>query len=898
MSERKLLKVFLCHASEDKPTVRDLYKRLDAEGWIDAWLDKEKLLPGQDWKMEIEKAVEEADVVIACISSHSVTKEGFIQKELRYILEQALEMPQGTIFVIPLKLNDCETPRSLHAWQWVDYFPVPQRARAYERMLISLRQRAETLGVFSQSAGGASQEPLSVAQAPMPVPLISDTQDTDSTDGWTRSLRPEARPHAFVLMPFGKKELPDGSLYDFNAIYSQVIRPAVEAAGFECFREDEETDSGDIRTDMFQELLLADICIAEMSVSDANIFYKLGIRHAFRKRGVVHILAGQSPMPFEAFNVPTISYHLTMAGLPDPKFLEKDRGGISRALRDAWASDPNAVHSPIYNLLNGLAEPDRKMLRTPLATGFWREYVWWKERVTVAQRQRRIGDILLLTEEIQNPLIKEEAIQEAGQALKYLGRHDLALTLYRKGLELNPSNLYFRREEAFNLARLARLEEAIRLIGAILDDHPENTESIAYLARLYKEKWLHSWQDKEDAESRRQAAFAACDLLIQSFEIYLKSFLANPNAFYPGMNAATLGAILMPLAEQFDDPQEPDPDVRDVREKLPSLNGALELLLEEKAEEEKADYWTILSLAELRVLTAKSTLQVARAYRKAVSAAHENPFLLQASLQQLEILKSLNIRLEFVQAGMNVLLEELRRMGQSVEPEDARREKAKQEGRVFLFAGYMVSNPQKKDDHFPAEKEDELRAAIDALLERYKAGPDDLAVTTGFDAGSEILFGEACVERRIPVQVYFPVSEAPYVRDFVAPAGDAWTDRFYRLRSHPLVSQYFQSDSVGLPKEGDNVHERNNRWALYSALARGIDNVRLIAVWDGKAERSRDLDARLVKHMVDLMHDTGGIVEQIDPSKLTLQLKTLDMHPQGATSPSVKTKKSSKSSGS
>ena len=72
-----------------------------------------------------------------------------------------------------------------------------------------------------------------------------------------------------------------------------------------------------------------------------------------------------------------------------------------------------------------------------------------------------------------------------------------------------------------------------------------------------------------------------------------------------------------------------------------------------------------------------------------------------------------------------------------------------------------------------------------------------------------------------------------------------------------------------MPKEGDNVHERNNRWALYSALVRGVDKVRLVAVWDGKSESSKDLDARLVKHMVDLMRDTGGMVEQINPSKLS-----------------------------
>jgi hypothetical protein len=99
-------------------------------------------------------------------------------------------------------------------------------------------------------------------------------------------------------------------------------------------------------------------------------------------------------------------------------------------------------------------------------------------------------------------------------------------------------------------------------------------------------------------------------------------------------------------------------------------------------------------------------------------------------------------------------------------------------------------------------------------------------------------------------------------------------DRFFRMRNHPRVDEYYQPDRVGLPKEGDNLHERNNRWALYSALAYGIDNVRLVAVWDGKNEPSADLDSRLVKHMVELMRDAGGRIEQIHPHKLARYTQT------------------------
>src|SRR5512141_1313450 len=116
MPEHRKLRVFLCHASQDKPIVRELCQRLGAEGWIDPWLDEEKLLPGQDWDLEIEKAVEAADVVIVCVSNRSVSKEGYVQKEIRKVLDIALEKPEETIFIIPLRLDECELPRRLRTW--------------------------------------------------------------------------------------------------------------------------------------------------------------------------------------------------------------------------------------------------------------------------------------------------------------------------------------------------------------------------------------------------------------------------------------------------------------------------------------------------------------------------------------------------------------------------------------------------------------------------------------------------------------------------------------------------------------------------------------------------------------------------------------------------------------
>ena len=716
----------------------------------------------------------------------------------------------------------------------------------------------------------APQEPGQPAQASpqsQPAPVVKTLQP--DKEPAAPSIHPEVRPHAFVIMPFGKKKGADGSIYDFNAIYSHVIKPALEIAGFEPFRADEETASGDILTDMFQELLLADLCIADMSIDNANVFYELGIRHAFRKRGVVHIQAGRAYMPFDVFNVRTIPYHITTEGVPDPTFLEKDKTAISRVARDTWASDIDAIHSPIFTLLDGLVEPDRKSLETPLATGFWREYNEWKGRLAVAERQKRIGDILLLSEEIRNPLIKEEAIGEAGLALKNMGRFELALAQYRKALEVNSRNLTFRREEAFCLNRMGKVDEAILKIESLLEDRPRDTETVAYLGRIYKEMWIDSWRWIEDKKLRLRTAFDSYHWLLKSFQTYLRGYRLDLNEFYPGVNALTLGTIIVHLADQYEDHAHPDPEIQEVRELLGELRDSLIFALETKTKAENADYWAFISLGELLALTAEITQQVSRAYRKALTASRGNQFRLQSSLAQLEMLRALDMRGEFVQAGIDVIHEELKRIRKDLYGEEEETGKSdasgQQEGMVFLFTGYMVNNGRKQEVQFPPEMEEQIQAAIDALLEKYHAGSRDLAVTTGMDSGSEILFVESCVKRGIPVQAYFPLFEGSYVRDFVS---DGWQERFYKLRNDPLVAELYQPDCVGLPREGDNVHERNNRWALYSALARGIDKVRLIALWDGKAEAPKDLDARLVKHMVDLMRDMGGIVEQINPAKL------------------------------
>jgi len=159
------LRVFLCHSSNDKPTVRELYQKLRAEAWIQPWLDEEEIYPGQDWNFEIEKAVESADVIIVCLSKGSTTKEGYVQREIRIALDYANYKPEGTLYVIPVRLEECEPPRRLLTWQYADYFE-GQRERAFQRLLVSLKRRADALELQFEASSPKAEEKLVVEKQP------------------------------------------------------------------------------------------------------------------------------------------------------------------------------------------------------------------------------------------------------------------------------------------------------------------------------------------------------------------------------------------------------------------------------------------------------------------------------------------------------------------------------------------------------------------------------------------------------------------------------------------------------------------------------------------------------------------------------------------------------------
>src|SRR5207302_334962 len=171
--------------------------------------------------------------------------------------------------------------------------------------------------------------------------------------------------HVFVAMPFGNKEG-----IDFNKIYSDLIKPALESVGLEVFRADEELRAGNIRIDMFQELLLADLVVADLSIDNPNVWYELGVRHALRPRGVVQIQGKREHLPFDIYVDRVLRYHVK-DGTVDPAKLSDDKAKLTEVVTATLNAWRGRKVSPVYQLLPSLEAPSWKRLRTGDINEFW-----------------------------------------------------------------------------------------------------------------------------------------------------------------------------------------------------------------------------------------------------------------------------------------------------------------------------------------------------------------------------------------------------------------------------------------------------------------------------------------------------------------------------------------------
>jgi hypothetical protein len=176
-------RIFLAHAHDDKLEVRKLYTELKARGF-DPWLDEVDLMPGQIWKVEIRKAIRQAAVFLACLSSRSVEKVGYVQNEFRLALSEFGKRPPGSIFLVPVRLDKCDVPDlqipdfglSLQDIQWVDLW----QEGGFDRLV----------GAIEHAFDAAALPKPSQEQAPTVIPAREQVAEHRAKEETRERARP------------------------------------------------------------------------------------------------------------------------------------------------------------------------------------------------------------------------------------------------------------------------------------------------------------------------------------------------------------------------------------------------------------------------------------------------------------------------------------------------------------------------------------------------------------------------------------------------------------------------------------------------------------------------------------------------------------------------------------
>jgi TIR domain-containing protein/uncharacterized protein DUF2252 len=179
----RTLRVFVCHASEDKAAVARLCDQLSAEG-IDCWFDIRSLVPGANWEQEIQKTIRRSDSALVCLSKRVKSKKTFLQTEIRLVLDAAAAQSHPSSFVFPVLLEACDLPRKLRKWQAVNV----TKRKGLHALLAAFR--AVSAGLPGVAAPGDSSAERDWEPPRVRRKLRDIIQSTRDYERWLRKLTP------------------------------------------------------------------------------------------------------------------------------------------------------------------------------------------------------------------------------------------------------------------------------------------------------------------------------------------------------------------------------------------------------------------------------------------------------------------------------------------------------------------------------------------------------------------------------------------------------------------------------------------------------------------------------------------------------------------------------------
>jgi tetratricopeptide (TPR) repeat protein len=377
----------------------------------------------------------------------------------------------------------------------------------------------------------------------------------------------------FVLMPFGTKTDPSsGVTIDFDDVYRQIIRPAIEAADLRPIRADEEQVGGIIHKPMYERLILCEYAVADLTTANANVYYELGIRHAVRPWSTVLIFADGVRLPFDLGPMRGLAYHLDDAGaVSDPA---ADQAKLAEQLR---AARKETTDSPLFQLLTDLPQPDISHLKTDVFRDRV-EYASDVQEQLAEARDQGVEAVRQVREELGDLDNHESAVVvDLLLSFRAVGAWDEMVALVEQMPPALARATLVREQYALALNRAGQGEKAERVLLDLIAERGPSSETYGILGRVYKDRW----------EAARTAGnkLLARGLLDKAIDAYIKGFESDWRDAYPGINAVQLMELRQP----------PDPR----REKLLPV---VTYSVQRRIDSTQPDYWDHATLLELAVL--------------------------------------------------------------------------------------------------------------------------------------------------------------------------------------------------------------------------------------------------------------------------------------------------------
>ena len=650
---------------------------------------------------------------------------------------------------------------------------------------------------------------------------------------------------AFVIRGFDEKKG-----VDFERVHRELIAPALTEAEIDGGDTTKViVQAGNIRKDMYRELVMADVVVADVSLHNANVFYELGIRHALRPRSTVLIYTKIDEIPFDLLTDRYVSY--------DAASPAAARHRLVQVLRETLASEE--ADSPVFELLPEFVPGARTALLSLPRT--------LAEDIEQAREAKQAGELRLIADEVMGLRFEEAALRAVAKASEQAGDDIGAQRAWERVRDVHPDD-YDANHALADIYRrgakrdkLVRSDQALkRALGGRTLTEAQRAELLAGLASNSKRRWIEEWC-KASGQERARIALQSPERE-QALRFYQQGFDEDLNHSYSGLNALALAKVTLELAGRHPDHWrnrfETDAEADRALERLKSEEAALTCTVRAALDSARAqsrcsgdvDVWTEVSAADLRFLTSSAPMRVASAYQAAMSS-RLNPGNRRSIREQVEMYRDLGIFTENVTPTLDLL----------VEPQGS---KSTEKIHPLIFTGHMIDGPGRVRPRFPASQEETAKEKIKEEISAIKAAADrrqeQLIGMAGATDGGDLLFHEACAELDIDTEVFLPVPERDY-RVTAMSGRSGWVERYHAVltRAKEKAKAKEKEDGVHILANADRLPawllgqaeystwQRANQWVLHHAWATTtVDRVTVLALWNGEPGDGRGGTADMV----------------------------------------------------